>query len=331
MIRSILPLNWALLAIAAVLAGLLATLERDALQTRPVEPLFPDFDGARATSLVIAAPESEEPGEGNAQRASLSRADAGANWTVDELEGAPASERFVDGLMARIGAMTTLDLLSEDPGRLAEYELDEASAVRVTVRAHGASEDDGGLTEDELLADVYVSAATETAAFVRRAGDARVYRIASLRVPPADPFRWFDRRSLVPFENVQIARVTGRGDAVGAEVVLVQPQDRFGSYRDAAGESVPTERAAQLLESLRALFPIGVDRRLDATEFPEEQVSFEVEVQLRTGNVFRVQFGDLEANAEAGVATTRSDDTLVVLCDRRAVDNVLARLRVLAE
>ena len=39
----------------------------------------------------------------------------------------------MDGFLARVGAMSNLDLVSEDPGRLGEYELGEDVATRVVV------------------------------------------------------------------------------------------------------------------------------------------------------------------------------------------------------
>ncbi|MEM9803369.1 MAG: DUF4340 domain-containing protein [Planctomycetota bacterium] len=322
MIRSILPLNRVLLAVVAVLVALLVGLERDAVETRPVESLLPEFDAAAATEVRLVA----SGGEGGT---TLSREGPADPWTIDQYAGASASASLVDGFMSRIGAMTTLDLVSDDPGRFAEYEVDESSAVRIVVLGGGADEDDDALRADETLADVFVSSARGTAVYVRRANDASIYRVPRMPLPPTDPFRWFDRAPLVPYENVQIDRVTLGGEAVGEEdVVVVQPVERFGTFQDAEGEPIPSPVARELFERLRSLFPTGVVGRGDGTLTDPESAFLRVDVRLRTGGELGLLIGALD---DAGVPARRGEDDLVVLLDARAVEGVLAAARALID
>ena len=333
MLASILPLNRWLLAVAAALAVALVALEGGGIEERTVEPLFPTFDGARAVRVHVAA-----PGGG---AVTARRAEAGEPWRLEQLFGAEASPRIMDGFLARVGAMSNLDLVSEDPARLAEYELGEDAATRVTVSGQGAptssDSSDSAMPEGadgqpaaatEAMADFYVSAASPTAAFVRRAGEARVYRIPSLRVPPATPFTWFGRRALVPYENVQIRRVRAEGSALGGERVLSQSMERFGSFRSASEAEVSGERARDVLQRLRALFPVAVSGQRGPEAFPGEGVELSVTVERVTGGDLRLAF--LRDEDGAWLAR-RSSDRLVLQCDPTVTEGLLEALRALPE
>lgn len=363
MIRNLLPLNRVLLAIAVVLGVLLFVLRGGGVVQRAVEPLFPGFDGARATDIRIVAGSSRgsSDGAGDLATITITRATLDDRWSVRELFDGPAAPLFVEGLLSRIGEMTTLDLVSDDPARIDEYELGEGEAIRMTIESSATnptgttvgvagSEDsprDFEISGRRLLADVFVARGPGVAAFVRRAGDARVYRIARFPMPPTKAFGWFDRRSLMPYENVQIARVVARGTALAGvldgaledgELVIEQPLTEFGSFRDGDGRDLSRERVLDLLARLRALFPSAVLERRESGAFDPAMISFELEIEARGGNVFRLVFGALpESGVPAGgpgagdpVPVMRSGDNLVVGCDRRAAMDVLAALRALA-
>jgi len=141
MMASILPLNRWLLAVAAALAVALVALEGGGIEERAVEPLFPTFDGARAVRVEVTSPAragaGDPGGAGDAADAAgavtARRAELGEPWRLEQLFEAEASGQIVDGFLARVGAMSNLDLVSEDPGRLGEYELGEDVATRVVV------------------------------------------------------------------------------------------------------------------------------------------------------------------------------------------------------
>ena len=359
MIRNMLPLNRVLFVIAVVLGVLLVVLRGGGVAQRAVEPLFPGFDGARATDIRLVAGSNRGANRGAADGAedaatiTIARASLDDPWSVHELFDGPAAPLLVEGLLSRIGEMTTLDLVSDDPARIDEYELGEGVAIRMTIESSavssaGTAAGDAGsedspqdfeISEPRLLADVFVARGPGAAAFVRCAGDARVYRIARFPMPPTEAFGWFDRRSLMPHENVQIARVVARGAALEeGELVIEQPLTEFGSFRDGDGRDLSRERVLDLLARLRALFPSAVLERRESGEFDPATISFELEIEARGGNVFRLVFGAVPepgapaAGPAAGdpVPVMRSGDNLVVGCDRRAAMDVLAALRALA-
>ncbi|MEM1452331.1 MAG: DUF4340 domain-containing protein [Planctomycetota bacterium] len=325
--RSILPLNRVLLAVVVSLSGLLFALERSVEGDRVVEPLFPAFDGGRGVEVRLAK------GEDGASAVTIRRAAPGDPWSIDELRGAPASGILVEGFLSRVGSMSTLDLVSDDASALSEYGLGESEALRVTVvgaAPESESDDIADVTlERAEIADLFLATGPEGASFVRRAGEVDVYRLPRFPRVPEAPFDWFDRRSVVPYEDVQIAKLTARGPGLaGSVVVLEQPLSEFGSFRDAAGGDVPRVRALDVLQRLRALFPVAVLDRREAGELPPDELSFEVEIALRSGNVFRVQFGSA-AEGEP-TPTMRAGDPIVLGCDPKAVAGALDALRALA-
>lgn len=329
--RSILPLNRALLVVVVVLSGLIVALERSVVASRVVEPLFSAFDGGRAVEVRLVVPEED-------RTVTLRRTASGEPWTVDELRGAPASAILIEGFLSRIGSMSTLDLVSEGAGDLEDYGLGEDEALRVTVvgaappadpdGAEDAAGDPGDVSlERSVTADLFLALGPDGASFVRRAGEVAVYRLPRFPRVPDAPFDWFDRRSVLPYEDVQIARLTARGPGLdGSVVVLEQPVSEFGSFRDAAGGDVPRVRALDVFQRLRALFPVAVLDRVESGEMEPDAMWFEVEVELRAGNDFRVQFG--RASSEP-TPVLRAGDPIVLGCDSEAVEGTLEALRAL--
>jgi len=329
MSATILPLNRWLLLVAAALGAALAVLEGGGIEERPVEPLFPDFDGGRAVVVELSSPVDEAN-----PMVTIRRAEPGDPWVIEQLFGAAASPVLLDLFLTRVGAMTNLDLVSEDPGRLAEYELGEDVATRVVVRGAAPSAEDGSSAADaapDTMVDVYVATASPTAAFVRRAGEAQVYRIPRLRVPPTVPFTWFGRAPLVPFENVQLRRVTASGDAIGGERSLVQTMERFGSFKSGTGAEVSSQRALDVLQRLRALFPVAVEGERAEGDLPGEGAVLEITVEQVTGGELRLAFHEGELDGATRWLVRRSTDRLVLVCDPTVTAGLVEALRALPE
>ena len=329
MMASILPLNRWLLVITAALVAALAALEGGGIEARPVEPLFPAFDGALAVSVELTSPVDEVHPAVTARRT-----EAGEPWALEQLFGASASPVILDGFLARVGAMTNLDLVSEDPGRIDEYELGEDVATRVVIRGAAAAPEEGleGPPPAEVtMVDFYVATASASAAFVRRAGEAQVFRIPSFRVPPTRPFTWFGRRALVPYENVQMRRVVADGPALGGERVLIQTMERFGSFRSGSGADVPGERARDTLQRLRALFPLSVDGERGTDDFPAEGADLRVTVERVTGGDLQLEFFEDRSGESPRWLARRSTDRLILECDPTVTGGLVEALRGLPE
>lgn len=329
MIGSILPLNRALMVLAGVLALALAVLEGGGVEERPVEPLFPGFDGALAVSLEITSPVDEA-----APAVLARRSEVGEPWRIEQLFDASASPVLVDGFLSRVGAMTNLDLVSEDPGRIAEYELGEDVATRVVVRGAARELEDGveGAAPAEVtMVDFYVATATASAAFVRRAGEAQVFRIPRFSVPPTRPFSWFGRRPLVPYENVQMRRVTAQGPTLGGERTLVQTMERFGSFRSGSGADVSGERARDTLQRLRALFPLAVVGERGEEDFPGEGAELVVSLEMVTGGELQLALFRDDSDEGPRWLVRRSSDRLILECDPTVTGGLVDALRALPE
>ena len=86
-----------------------------------------------------------------------------------------------------------------------------------------------------------------------------------------------------------------------------------------------------MIDSLGALFPIGVAGPREGGALPTDDLGLDVEIELRTGNVFRVQVARPETDSGDGVAAARTDEALAVLCDRRAVENAVLALRAVGQ
>ena len=330
MIASVLPLNRWLLAIAVALGVALAALEGGGIEERAVEPLFPGFDGARAVAVELSSPVDEA-----FPAVTIRRTEVGEPWRIDQLFGAAASPILLDVFLSRVGAMTNLDLVSDDPGRIAEYELGEGVATRVVVLGAAPDDEDGATPSSDPAAttmlDFYVATASPTAAFVRRAGEAEVFRIPRLRVPPTRPFTWFGRASLVPFESVQVRQVTASGAAVGGERVLVQTMERFGSFKSGSGAEVSGQRALDVLQRLRALFPVAVEGERAPADFPGERAAFVVTVEQVTGGELQLAFSEAELDGATRWLARRSTDRLILECDPTVTAGLVAALRALPE
>jgi len=326
---TLLPLNRWLLLVAVALGAALAALEGGGIEERPVEPLFPGFDGARAVAVELSSPVDEAH-----PAVTIRRAEAGEPWLIEQLFGAAASPVLLDLFLSRVGAMTNLDLVSEDPDRIGEYELGEDVATRVVVRGASPAPEDGApppVAAPAAMVDFYVATASPTAAFVRRAGEAQVFRIPRLRVPPTRPFTWFGRASLVPFESVQLRRVAASGGAIGGERVLVQTVERFGSFKSGSGAEISSQRALDVLQRLRALFPVAVDGVREAADFPGDGASLQITIEQVTGGKLELALHEEERDGDTRWLVRRSTDRLVLECDPTVTGGLLEALRALPE
>lgn len=346
--RSILPLNWVLLAMVAGLAALLLVVRPPAAAERPVVPLFPDFDAGRVTTLKIEVPVE---GEDGAQVTTLVRDDAEQPWRVLELHGAPGNPIRIGSVLSWVGTMTDLDVVSTAESAVREYGLDEDQAVRVTlgrsdavvdadlgapgdgapgVGASGVGPSGVGPSGPADSISFFASPASGGGAFVRPAGEGLVARVPQFPLQSRGPLSWFERDSLVPLESIQIRKVVASGSALEEPVTVTLPERVMTEFEDGSGARIPAATALELFRSLRATFPDGVIARPD-TDIPE---LLRLEITPAVGRSFQVVFSDLGESAAGGNGRPgkafQSGREYGVLVNPLAIDNVLKSIGAVA-
>lgn len=272
------PRNIALAVCAALLGAVVFMGGTGTTESRAIEPVVRDFDASRVRSIVVSGLDAE----GNHVVSTLSRKSIGEPWTIGERFGAPAIERRIDGLLADIGAMTNLDVVSEDAKGAGKYGLTEKDALRIVLSAEASAEPAAGSPADsptgssagnarsaQPIVDLLVATAGKGAAFVRKAGETRVVRVPRFprfgltRIAPRD---WLDARSIVPLTAREIIRVDVSGMAVPAPFTVMHPRGDLSRFEDADGRVLPDAESQAFFELLGTLFPLDVVAALDAAE-----------------------------------------------------------------
>ena len=241
------PRNFVLAGVLAVLVVLQFMGGPKELPGRTITRLVPELVPGEVTRFEVIAGE---------RRVTVARVDG--EWCLPELANFPAEPQRVERVLQVLAELTTLDLLTEDPARHAEYGLDEATAQRL--RAFGPAE--------TVQADLFIGRAPSGSAFVRRVGDDAVYGASSLPSTSTDVRGWQRTVALVPIEPAIVLRLELSGTELGARepLVLQRDQNRYDRWLDATGQEVPRVQAERLIDVLMTLY---VDRVL-ATELGED-------------------------------------------------------------
>lgn len=235
------PRNYVLAGVLAVLSLLLVTGGGEELPAREISRFAPALVPAEARRVEVTS---------GPRRVTLQREESG--WVLAELHGFPADRQLVERVLEVLAELTTLDLLTEDPARHAEYGLDEASAQRLTVLG----------ADDGVVADLYVGRAPSGSAFVRRVGEDAVYGASVLPRTSSEPVGWQRTIALVPVEPALVLRLELSGPELGgadSPIVLKRDGRGQGRWLDAADKEVPRASAEGLVRALTTLF---VDRML---------------------------------------------------------------------
>ncbi len=326
----IFPRNIALLVAVVVLALLAFVAPTDRIRRTDVVPLIPGFDGAAVTRLVVK--------EGGVERVVIVRRDAG--WLVENLFGAPAFTPDVSSFLSRVGAMTTLDRVGEGPSAIVDMGVSAGAGIEGDAASSAGSSgvqvklmaDDGAGLAPRTIADLVFAPASDSGVLVRVQGGDVVYRIARMPLPPVDPLRWFDSRSLIPLQDLQVSRLVASGGALGDDVVTIQRPIAVldGRFFDAQERPVPSEHVDHVLGRLRTLFPVGVVAATSPLADTLDGTTLEVEVAPTGGKIFRLLLAPYEVGP-GGEASARwralvPGTEYVVEVEARAVDDLIAAL-----
>ena len=204
---------------------------------RDTEPLFEPFTVEQVVRVEVENPKAPE-----GQRQLQLARHADGHWVLQNHHGFPVREKLAESLVQGLAALTTLDLLSEDPGSHGRYGVLPESGVRITLRnAQGAA-----------LADLYQGdlAPGGRARYVRRLDSDAVYRAPHFdQRAPVEWAPWTESRWM-PLDRSLVQRVRFRKGAEGDELVWeLKPGSRL-QWRIAGGEALPRSQVEGLLTAL---------------------------------------------------------------------------------
>lgn len=294
------PINRVLLVLVILLGGIELLRGGEGQPQREIGRLFPDFFTDQAQRLEIEGP------DGLVQ---LER--EGEAWVVSNRFGHPAREESAALLLRALASITTLDLLTEDPGRHSEYGLEEG---HTRVRAWNA-------TGDQVVDLIQGNDSPDSrACYVHRLGDAAVYRAAQLSRIPAAPTRWLDS-AWFPFEPSIVKRIEVHSEDLEEPRVLVREERRY-VWRE--GERVVAKsKVDDLLQSVQSLFLSDVIAEPGDAGSQVPDVALRIELTLLDERVLVGEF----AGPEEGLvrARRRDPDGWVVALPEGAVGVVVSR------
>lgn len=330
--------NWLLVLVLCGLGGFWFAGGGDGgISQRDIQPVIRGFDASQARVITLERVDLAAVATGGVERTTLTRktseeatGDAGAPdvWTIAELHGTSAFTDRVDALLSRVGSMTTLDLVAEDPASHAGYGLTVEKALRLVV-SHGptTSSESGGAAP---MADLLIAPAPGRAAYVLAAGDDRVWRIARFTPPSPSPNAWFDDSSLMPLTDRGIKAIRASGPGVG-ETVVVQAYPGGDRFVGASGEMLSSPQVLDVFKRLRMLYPRDVLGAKGAGEpiAVEPWLSIEVEPQVG-GNPFRIDFmepKEATGQSDRAVRAARLQGTITVSVSASTVEKLVESLR----
>jgi len=282
-------LNCVLMIVLALLVGVDMTLRGQGPVEREVGRLLPKLFLDQAQRVVL---------ERDGQRLEVRRTGEDS-WVLPDHYDYPADAGRLRFLLERLISITTLDLLTLDSDRHAEYGVDEG-ALSVSVW-NGEGQLLAGLVQgDEVPGGA--------ASYVRRYGADATYRAPKLRTIPLDPAMWLDVKWMT-FEPTMVDRLRINGTELDAPVDLVRDAGTVDKWRREGGEVIAASRVKSLLISLRGLFLVEVVG--DGSQGQElGEVGLQVELQLTDGRLFVGRFG--RVTSDGSVLASREETGWVV-------------------
>jgi hypothetical protein len=237
--------NYCLAGILGVLAVVHFGGGREDGPTREIVRLLPRLVPAEAVALELRSP-----------RGIVRVRREGDTWVLPELFDYPAEPTLVRRLLERLGDLTTLDLLSQDPARHADYGLTEDIAQRLLIFAAEAP-----------VADVLIARGSDGSAYVRRVGEDAVYGVRVLPVTPTEAFAWHHVAPLTGLEREHLQQLEIRGAAYGVDLVVRRnPARPADGWTDGDGRPIAGDGGYRLVDEALRLTPTAV---LAGTPAPE--------------------------------------------------------------
>jgi len=302
-------LNWVLLAVVLSMVGADQALRGQGPSEREVGRLLPELFLDKANRVLL---------EHDGKRLELQLA-AEQEWVMPGHFNHPADAGRLRNLIQGLISITTLDLLTMESERHADYGVDDGA---ISVRVWDES---GSVIAGLLLGDMVPGGG---ASYVRRAGDDATYRAPRLRTISLEPNAWLDVRWM-PFEPTMVDRLTLGGSDLDAPVVLVREEGTVDKWRYESGDVLAPSRVKSMLQTLRALFLAevvgsGQDQGLSLGE-----PRFNVELRLADGRVLAGTFGTI--TTDGSVLASRTDTRWVVRFSPATWENLRREARGLVQ
>ena len=300
------PLNWGLLAILLLLLGSDLALRGQGTVEREVGRLLPDVFRDQAQRVVL---------ESGDERLEAQRTGEGI-WVLPGHHDYPADGSRLRNLIEGLISITTLDLLTLDRDRHAEYGVDEG-ALSISVW-----DGTGKLLGSLLLGDQVSGGA---ASYVRRSGDDAIYRAPRLRTISLDPAQWLDVKWMA-FEPTMVDRLRLSGSDLEAPVTLVRDEGTVDRWRYEGGDTLRPSIVKSMLHTLRDLFLAEVVAASpDGGALGETRL--QVELSLADGRTLAGTFG--RETSDGGVLAAREGTGWVVRFTRAIWENLRSDARAL--
>ncbi|MCB1161051.1 DUF4340 domain-containing protein [bacterium] len=281
-----------------------------------LETVFPAMATGQIGRLVI-----DGPGEGQIE---LTR--SGDQWRVDSSYGHPAAADKVDRLLGELVGLKG-EFRSDKAAVLADYKLDDASAVQLT--AYDLS---GAELGHLLLGDRLKGAA---GFFVRKAGEDRTYAASGnllgdlgiygdTRDPAARSF--VDLKAVV-LDRAQVDKLTLVEGATELELVKVfdaPPADTVAVDRSKYSWTL----GKTTLDKAKADAVLGALVNIYARDLLDPAVDYgfggarRAQVTLADGSQTTIEFGESVTEPEAGVAMRVGGDSSVYLVYDKLPDRI---------
>ena len=204
---------------------------------RETEPLFDPFTAEQVVQVEVENPKAPE-----GQRTLRLARHGEGHWVLENHHGFPVREGLTDSLVRGLAALTTLDLLTEDPSSHSRYGVQSEAGVRITLRD----------AQGRALADLYQGdlAPGGRARYVRRRDSDAVYRAPHFdQRAPVEWAPWTESRWM-PLDRSLVQRLRLQKGSAGPELVWeLKPGSRL-QWQTAGGEPVPRSQVEALLTAL---------------------------------------------------------------------------------
>lgn len=264
---------------------------------RPDRPGRDDIFAVEIDEAAVSRMEISRAGE------SLTLQRAGEGWTVVTDQGPkPADQAQVTSALSSLGGIRTTNLVSHNPDRQAEFQVDEAQGTRVRIFGQGDRPDTdliigkiGGFNQREIYSQRGINP-QDFFTFMRSADSERVYRVQGFfgGFLGTDAEQWRDH-NLMSFSPDQALRL----ELEYPESAVALARDTEGVWRMLRPEEAEAdgEVVRQMLNTLSVMRASGFGDNVPEDSLGLTVPRLTVRVQLEDGTAFGLEVGaEIEDN-----------------------------------
>ena len=237
----------------------------------------------------------------------------GKGWKVTKPVTYPADKYAVDTMVEKIEKLETGDLVTEQPSRHAEYEVDDKGGVHVVVS-------DGSKT----LADFRLGKTIEDFTMLRPAGKSQVYQaVGSLRFVFERELKNWRNRSVIEFKQEEARKLDVTTEA--GRVLLARPDEKTPwkvesstSPIDRLDDAVPTNLLSTLYSLSAFDFADGIAPDKSGLDKPRATIG----VTLKGGRQLTLLVGNRK---DDDTWVQRKGEPQVFIIKKYTLENLLRR------